>query len=523
AATQSFALAAVNDAPTGTASAALAAGTEDMAYTVTAADLLQGFDDVDIATNGQALSVSDLSSSSGLVTDNGDGTFTITPAADFNGPVSLSYNVVDGHGGSIAASQSFNLAAVNDAPTGAASAALAAGSEDTPYTVSASDLLQGFSDVDGDALSVSSLAADHGTVVDNGNGTFTITPSANYNGAVSLSYSVVDGHGGSIAASQGFALAAVNDAPSFTSSTTVGTVREHLINVGLNGFVSTTVGSISATDSDGNTLSYSMVQDSSGGAFKIDAGSGVVSVRDISLLDYEAASGLSTDGGGKYYSLRVGVNDGSTTVTQDVKVYLTDVSNTSTNASANYVDGGGGSDTFSLNNGNDVAFGDGGNDGLNGQGDNDWIFGGPGSDTLGGGNGNDTLYGGAGSDSLAGGNGADTFVFGDGALGATVDSISDFSGGDGDKILLVNDYAGLFTALGSGALAANAFASGANLSSAANANIHVIYDTVTGNLYYDADGNGGGAAVQFANLTGSGNSHPALSASDFLVGPPPGP
>src|SRR6185369_12734865 len=106
-----------------------------------------------------------------------------------------------------------NVAPVNDAPVGAASAALAAGSEDTAYIVSAASLLAGFSDVDGDTLSVAALSADHGSVVDNGNGTFTVTPAANYNGPVALSYNVVDGKGGSVAASQSFVLAAVNDAP----------------------------------------------------------------------------------------------------------------------------------------------------------------------------------------------------------------------------------------------------------------------------------------------------------------------
>src|SRR5204863_299164 len=100
------------------------------------------------------------------------------PTADYNGPVSLTYNVIDGHGGSVAATQSFSLAAVNDAPTGTASATLAAGSEDTSYTINASDLLTGFTDVDGDALSVSGLTADHGSLVDNGNGTWTFKPAA---------------------------------------------------------------------------------------------------------------------------------------------------------------------------------------------------------------------------------------------------------------------------------------------------------------------------------------------------------
>ena len=118
------------------------------------------------------------------------------------------------------------VAAVNDAPTGAATAVLAAGAEDTAYTVSGSSLLAGFSDVDtGDTLSVAGLTASNGTLVNNGNGTYTITPTANFNGAVTLSYNVVDGHGGSIAATQSYTLAAVNDVATI-SGVSIGTVTE---------------------------------------------------------------------------------------------------------------------------------------------------------------------------------------------------------------------------------------------------------------------------------------------------------
>ena len=162
------------------ASAASANGTEDTAYTVSTADLVAGFSDVE----GDTLSVSALSSSNGSIVDNLDGTFTITPTANYNGTVDLTYNVIDGNGGSVAASQSYSLDAVNDAPTGSASAALANGTEDTAYTVSTADLVAGFCDADGDTLSVSARSSTHGTMVDNGYGTFTITPAANFNGLV---------------------------------------------------------------------------------------------------------------------------------------------------------------------------------------------------------------------------------------------------------------------------------------------------------------------------------------------------
>src|SRR6185503_15674863 len=178
-------------------------------------DLIRDFtDDV-----GDTVPVSGLTANHGSLLNNGDGTWTFTPAANYNGAVSLGYNVTDGNGGSVAATQSFSLAAVNDAPvlTGT-QAALAAGTEDTRYTINASDLLAGFTDVDGDTLSVSGLTADHGSLVDNGNGTWTFTPAGDYNGPVSLSYNVIDSHGGSVAATQSFGLAAVNDAPVLTGT-----------------------------------------------------------------------------------------------------------------------------------------------------------------------------------------------------------------------------------------------------------------------------------------------------------------
>jgi hypothetical protein len=62
-----------------------------------------------------ALSVSNLTASNGTLVNNNNGTWSFTPATNYNGSVNLSYNVTDGNGGSIAAIQSFTLAAVNDA------------------------------------------------------------------------------------------------------------------------------------------------------------------------------------------------------------------------------------------------------------------------------------------------------------------------------------------------------------------------------------------------------------------------
>jgi len=131
-------------------------------------------------------------------------------------------------------------------------------------------------------------------------------------------------------------------------------------------------------------------------------------------------------------------------------------------------------------------------------------------DTLTGNAGNDTLDGGAGNDTLIGGAGSDTFVFAN-ALTANRDTVRDFAPGV-DKLRLDDD---IFTALTPGALSADAFVKGSGVTSAQDASDRIVYDTATGALYYDADGAGGAAAVQFAVLAGT--PHPALSATDILI------
>ncbi|MDV6345311.1 cadherin-like domain-containing protein, partial [Nitrosomonas sp. Is37] len=95
----------------------------------------------------------------------------------------VTIEVSDGNGGVSTKVIDITITGVNDAPTGAATAALADGTEDTPYIVSAADLLAGFNDVDtSDMLKIAGLIASDGTVTDNLNGTFTITPTQNFNG-----------------------------------------------------------------------------------------------------------------------------------------------------------------------------------------------------------------------------------------------------------------------------------------------------------------------------------------------------
>jgi Ca2+-binding RTX toxin-like protein len=68
----------------------------------------------------------------------------------------------------------------------------------------------------------------------------------------------------------------------------------------------------------------------------------------------------------------------------------------------------------------------------------------------------------------------------------------------------------IFSTLSAGALSSSAFVIG---SSAKNSSEHIIYNSTTGALLYDPDGNGAAAATRFATLS----SGLALASSDFKV------
>lgn len=236
----------INDAPIGPTTTTTVILFEDSSYTVSTADLLAGFTDPD----GDPMTVSGLFVSNGTVTENLDGTWTITPYANFFGDMALSYYVSDSITGTAVGTQFITVIGVNDAPTGPLTGTLAAGSEDTAYTVTAAQLLQGFSDIDGNALSIAGLTATNGEVAANPDGSFTITPTADYNGPVTLTYSVIDGAGGNVTATRDYALAAVNDGP---SGSPTATLVAGLVNQAYN--VSTIDLLAGFSDVDGDTLS----------------------------------------------------------------------------------------------------------------------------------------------------------------------------------------------------------------------------------------------------------------------------
>ncbi len=221
-----------NDAPT--TSGATLAGQEDgsIAGQVTGVDV-----------DGDALSFAvDGAPANGTVTMNPDGSFSYTPAANFNGTDSFTYTVSDGNGGTTTGTVSVNVAAVNDAPT--TSGGTATGNEDSTVTGQLAA-----SDVDGDALTFG-LAPNggpaHGTVTVNPDGSYTYTPAANFNGTDSFTYTVSDGNGGTTTGSISITVDPTNDAP-ITSGATLAGQEDGTI-----------AGQVTGVDADGDALSFAV-------------------------------------------------------------------------------------------------------------------------------------------------------------------------------------------------------------------------------------------------------------------------
>lgn len=256
-----------NDSPVITGSTTAKTVTEDGASATI--DLLSGATDVDgdtLSIAGIETSIDGAAATSGLaagLTLGADGhTITIDPsnkafqdiAAGVTRNITVSFNVDDGHGGTVPRTAQVEVVGTNDRPTVTLFSQMAATDEDRAITLTKAQILTGIGakDVDGDSLSITDLnVSSHGTLVDNHDGTYTITPDANFHGHLMIVGKVSDG-----SESRPFAnplvVSSVNDATkvvatsaSTTEDTDIVLTKSQLL--------------AGATDVDGDTLDINSV------------------------------------------------------------------------------------------------------------------------------------------------------------------------------------------------------------------------------------------------------------------------
>lgn len=306
-----------------------------------------------------AIKVSD--PSHGSITLNSDGSFTYTPAANYNGSDSFTYKANDGTADSNVATVSITVNAINDAPV--ATNDSFSTNEDTALT---SNVLTNDTDVDRNTLTAVKMSdPSHGSVTLNSDGSFTYTPAANYSGPDSFSYKANDGAADSNVATVSLAVNAANDAPTIAVAAGGQCLSDSsgLIKLALSDADSSNL-TLSSSSSNITLVPVNNI---------VLAGSGAN--RTATIRTASGKTGMAV--------VTITVSDGQASSSVTVTVQA----------------GGNGNDTITGTDGSDILFGQNGDDTLVGKG---------GIDLLCGGRGNDTLTGAVAADSFDGGQGTDT-------------------------------------------------------------------------------------------------------------------
>ncbi len=201
---------------------------EDSAVQV---DVTANDSDADSALNKASVTVVTAAQHGITSVDTGTGVISYTPAGNYNGSDSFSYQVQDIYGAnSNVVTVSVTVQPVNDAPQAVAD--IASTTEDTALMV---DVLANDSDIDsGDSLDPATLtlvtSPTHGTAQIS-HGQVSYTPAANFNGSDTFSYTVADQQGAvSNVASVMINVGSSNDAP-LANNDTASTDEDHAVSV----------------------------------------------------------------------------------------------------------------------------------------------------------------------------------------------------------------------------------------------------------------------------------------------------
>ncbi|WP_136680014.1 retention module-containing protein, partial [Neptunomonas sp. XY-337] len=226
----------------------------------------------------------------GTAVVNADGSYTYTPNENYNGDDAFTVRVDDGRGGVIEVPVSVVITPVNDAPN--ANAFQETTPEDTPISSAVFT-----TDVDGDALTYSlGSGPSNGTVVINPDGTYTYTPSQDFNGNDRFFVTADDGNGGTTQIPVDIIVTPVNDAPTagaFSESTPEDTPFTD---------------SVFAQDVDGDTLTYSLNTGPSNGSVSLNANGTYTYTPNNGFIGSDSFTVTASDGNGGTVTIPVSIN-----------------------------------------------------------------------------------------------------------------------------------------------------------------------------------------------------------------------
>jgi hypothetical protein len=154
----------------------------------------------------------------GSVVNNGDGTVTYTPDADFFGTDSYTYTIEDSDGAQATATVNITITSVNDDPV-AVNDDDSVNEDDSVTTNVVANDNAGPDNEDQTLTVVSVTQGANGSVVNNGDGTVTYTPDADFFGTDSYTYTIEDSDGAQATATVSITITSVNDAPEGSDNT----------------------------------------------------------------------------------------------------------------------------------------------------------------------------------------------------------------------------------------------------------------------------------------------------------------
>ncbi|OKO82149.1 cadherin repeat domain-containing protein, partial [Bradyrhizobium sp. NAS96.2] len=288
-----------------------------------AANTLVGITASAVDPNGPATTYS-------LTGDTSGGGFKIDPntgVVTVADPTKLDYESAPGHAytitvhataGATSSTQTFTIGVTDAPPSAPTDTDVTANSVAEGAAVgTATGITAHSTDINGGAVTYSLVGDAHGFTIDAATGVVTVADPTkiDFETAPGHAYTITaQASDGTLTSTQSFTINVTDVAPStpVDSNAAANTVVEGAA-------VGTTVGvTASSTDVNGPAVTYSLTGDTSGGGFKIDPNTGVVTVADPTKLDFEASAP------GHSYTVTAQASDGTLTSSQTFTIAVTD-------------------------------------------------------------------------------------------------------------------------------------------------------------------------------------------------------